>query len=889
MTQRILPFLVGLMLLTTSCGSKGNGSTLFPPEVMSGAHRALDEKIKILGLSQSPLSSYDSIKLTADELSALEFIYAYMPTPDMVDHTSDFHLNNVRTTLQARKELPWGKDIPAELFRHFVLPLRVNNEVLDDFRTEYYAELRELVQGMSMHDAVLELNHWSHQHITYEPSDGRTSPPIATLRNALGRCGEQSTFVVAVMRAVGIPARQVYTPRWAHTDDNHAWVEVWVDGEWHYIGASEPAPVLDNAWFDAPVLRAMMLQTNAFGHYTGAEEKLLESPTYTVLNITSNYVPTAIATARVLNPDGTPAVGATVTFRLYNYAELYPLVTRTTDNKGEATIELGLGDVMVVASRSNHELAIGQLSNKQGGTTIELTLGSYEDIPADMHFALTPPREQVPEQKFTAEQEQENNKRMAENNRIRSTYTATFPDTTTATTLADELTLTPTNRTALIELYPKSRGYHREIADFLRSANAAGKANQAVLLLSSLTEKDLHDISIQALFDVLDRDLTPNEWLKPDLISPRVMLETIYPDQNALDDAVTNISANVERFSELSVSERAMILASTVGAFKVDTLYNPFLIPVSPAKTWEMKVGDRRSLTILLVRLLRTAHIESRYDTGNGVVVFVDENDKEQILPFLSGDAEEGATVEANCPLLLTYTQERYLKTPKYEAQFSVNYILPNGQIGTYGFKWATPYHDLNGEQLLYTQNLVGTGARQANGTVLYHLSKLQCGVSTPLVFDYNEDAVSVIGSIDAESLYADIATGTEKSILSTTGRGYYLLILGKPHHEPTDHILRDLGALMDGSGHTPLPILALTTKDTSPTGELMTLLPQATWGQDTQGIEQRIAEGLEHSGKFDLPVIIIADTFNRIVYFSQGYTIGIGDRLKSIVTEIKR
>lgn len=100
---------------------------------------------------------------------------------------------------------------------------------------------------------------------------------------------------------------------------------------------------------------------------------------------------------------------------------------------------------------------------------------------------------------------------------------------------------------------------------------------------------------------------------------------------------MTNISANVERFSELSVSERAMILASTVGAFKVDTLYNPFLIPVSPAKTWEMKVGDHRSLTILLVRLLRTAHIESRYDTGNGVVVFVDENDKEQILPFLSG------------------------------------------------------------------------------------------------------------------------------------------------------------------------------------------------------------------------------------------------------------
>ena len=49
--------------------------------------------------------------------------------------------------------------------------------------------------------------------------------------------------VAVVLWAVGIPARQVYTPRWAHTDDNHAWVEAWVDGEWHYLGASEPAPV----------------------------------------------------------------------------------------------------------------------------------------------------------------------------------------------------------------------------------------------------------------------------------------------------------------------------------------------------------------------------------------------------------------------------------------------------------------------------------------------------------------------------------------------------------------------------------------------------------------------------------------------------------------------
>lgn len=78
-----------------------------------------------------------------------------------------------------------------------------------------------------MEDAILEVNHWCHEKATYQPSDARTHSPLATVYTAIGRCGEESTFLVAALRAVGIPARQIYTPRWAHTDDNHAWVEAW--------------------------------------------------------------------------------------------------------------------------------------------------------------------------------------------------------------------------------------------------------------------------------------------------------------------------------------------------------------------------------------------------------------------------------------------------------------------------------------------------------------------------------------------------------------------------------------------------------------------------------------------------------------------------------------
>ena len=43
---------------------------------------------------------------------------------------------------RARVEMPWGDSIPEDIFRHFVLPVRVNNENLDESRMVFYEELK---------------------------------------------------------------------------------------------------------------------------------------------------------------------------------------------------------------------------------------------------------------------------------------------------------------------------------------------------------------------------------------------------------------------------------------------------------------------------------------------------------------------------------------------------------------------------------------------------------------------------------------------------------------------------------------------------------------------------------------------------------------------------
>jgi len=58
--------------------------------------------------------------------------------------------------------------------------------------------------------------------------------------------------------------------------------------------------------------------------------------------------------------------------------------------------------------------------------------------------------------------------------------------------------------------------------------------------------------------------------------------------------------------------------------------------------------------------------------------------------------------------------------------------------------------------------------------------------------------------------------------------------------------------------------------------------LPEKTiFGIDRNGIIQKeIAREMKLRNANQLPIFIIADTFNRVVFISQGYTIGLGEQL---------
>ena len=376
--------------------------------------------------------------MSVEEREALMFLYAYSPLIDLSFSGGDFLLKNVRWAFQAREAMPWGKDIPEDIFRHFVLPVRGGKENLDTARIVFYKELKERVATCeSMEKAALEVNHWCHEHVIYKPTNARTRSPLATMLTAYGRCGEESIFTLAALRAVGIPARQIYTPRWAHCDDNHAWIEVWVDGEWKYLGACEPEPRLNIAWFTLPVQRAMYVESEVFGKYNGQEEIVYVNESGSGVNVTSHYTRTVPTVVQVIDENGQPVENAKVEYKIFNYGEFYPVVTLYSDVKGETSLTLGQGDIFVWASKGK-KLGFGELSVERQDT-LTVVLDKAVGNLFSGEWDLVPPRQHDITALSTDEERAVNDRRFAREDSLRNVYVATFMSRTQGRDVAMEL------------------------------------------------------------------------------------------------------------------------------------------------------------------------------------------------------------------------------------------------------------------------------------------------------------------------------------------------------------------------------------------------------------------------------------------------------------------
>ncbi|MBR7026569.1 MAG: transglutaminase domain-containing protein [Bacteroidales bacterium] len=715
-----------------------------------------------------------------------DWLYEYMPLPDSLHYGRDYWESNVAKTLEVRDRMAWS--IPEREFRHFVLPLRVNNETLDDFRTKYADTLCARVAGMSLAEAALEINHWCHEQATYQPSDGRTGGPESIMLRGLGRCGEESVLAVAALRAAGIPARQVYTPRWAHTDDNHAWVEVWVDGGWHFMGACEPEAVLDRAWFNGAVSRAMILHTKVYGDYDGPEDVIQRTPCYTEINVVRNYVPVRRTAVTVMS-DGAPVEGASVSFRIYNYAEFYDVVTYKTGADGRAALDTGLGDMFVLAWKDGR---FGYAVASSEDTVVELN-HSFGDVFCD-EIDIVPPVEDPLAGDIDPALAAANAVRLAAEDSIRLSHDHT------------------NHAVALFrEVYPGS----------------------AERVLGLLSEKDLADVS----YDVLEDAIIG-------VGSQRVELEHLRPYR-----------AEILASGELDGLHNADDVRCWCDEnITVVEGRNPQSLRTSPIAVWRSRKTDGLGLKIFYVALCRTLGIDAAYDLVTGEVA-------------------------ATAPQALLHPA-----SDKYFRDYTLTQITPEGETKLLDYESGLP-EVLSVDEGYY---LLTTGLRLSDGSVLARLEffNVAGGEERELVPVVRKSALrpAVLGSMDPEAQFVPDGTGAgdgvqaggqnvqaePQSLISATGRGWFLLAFMGHRDEPTSHASTELEAAARTLNDWGRPVVVLG--QAHPSG-----LHNAVFGKDLSILETL-------PGEHKLPVIALCDSFGRIVYLSEGYNTSLAADLERIV-----
>jgi hypothetical protein len=807
----------------------------------------------------------------------LMFLYAYMPMSDLADYDFEFFEDQVKVAMEARKTFSWGKTIPDDIFRHFVVVYRVNNENLDTARSYIFHQLKDRIKDMSMYDAALEVNHWCHEYVDYQPADARTSAPLATLKTSHGRCGEESTLTVTALRAVGIPARQCYTPRWAHCDDNHAWVEVWVDGKWWFLGACEPDPDLNMGWFAYPSTRTMMVHTNVFGRYEGPEEVNKKTKYYSCINVLSNYADTVRMTVTVVDGQHQPIKDALVRFKLYNYAEYYTLASKLTDENGQASLVTGKGDLLVWVSKGdmyNFYKVDGRIENER---TIVFTprekpwkkLELLEDIE---DLTIVPPvgNPDLPAPDPIRQARCDQRKQYEDS--LREAYRATFPTRAQTDQYHNEY-FTPEE---FYDIIRRSEGNHAEILRFLQNHSKKEKGLYLKEFVASLADKDLRDTEAGVLESFLKYhygygyDKYPKDVFVKGILSPRISNELLrYGDATLWKDPYDVLGAS---------PTVAQMRQYTLDSIVVDPDCNYYNCPISPSGVCWLKRADAHSRDIFFVALCREHGVPAYMDNSNGDI-FAWENGKWNLVTFEDKPVEEYKT-------LIIYNNDKW----GYYTQFTLQ-RFENGEFVSYDFE-NDPRVETNPIVLSVPAGYycLSLGERKPDGSVFSQMQFFDVTNDTTIratgflreIRDpYEPQEEAFVGVVNMKE--AKIGNQTLAEIRDKIGKEHIILCLGKPGTEPVNHLMKEIAAKQ--------------SEYEAWNGAICFVMKEGKWQREPKQPKNLtvMEEGYDElveifskalNGKLAerSPMCFVIDRDGHIVYFSEGYNIGVGDRMLEIV-----
>ncbi len=804
---------------------------------------------------------------------AMKYLYVTAPYSDLVNYSFEDIQDFAGHGLFLYNTLERVKELPEEMFLNYILDHRVNEEEVLPCRTLFWNELKDRIEEKNAKDAAIEVNYWCAEEATYHSGDDRTLPALTVYRRGYGRCGEESVFLVNALRSVGIPARQVYVPRWSHCDDNHAWVELWCEGKWYFTGACEPLMILNKGWFTNASSRAMMVHSRLFDLFPAEGEDVIgKEGAAVMLNQIARYAKVKTVSVKVTDKEGAAVKGAQVQFQVLNMGEYFPIAKAETDEKGTVSLVTGFGSVRILAFLPGMEGFAQTDLDTRAQDEISLTL-TGETVKGEDWRAVdviapvdTPVNPDMP----TPEQKAEGTRRLNEANKIRKEKKENWvnPELTAFLAGEDEKEL----RQAMVDVL--SEKDHTDcVCSVLEEHLEYGKQYAKEFKMKSGTgkcgEKEMNGADCFTQGAESGYNLYINF-----ILNPRVEDELLRPYRKGILSFFTEEQKATFRANPAEIWNYIQAHITAYPDNERETVME------TPYECLVSGIGTQRSQKVLFVAIARTLGIPARLNPDNKVMEYWGNN---QFVPVLK-QQEGGAvlTLKKETDDVWNYYQNWTMGRLVGNEYVSLNLTGRSWEEDTLElalipgtYRIITTNRLPNGNQFAWEKTFIIKEGEKLEETL--RLREAQLG--------------DMLERISLPEFEVKDSAGNTVTCADLTKGGKKILMWLEESREPTEHILNEMLEHAEKFHEFEKSVSFLIRTQEAKLDPLLAKVLKTF--PDVSIYYDSFEENIELLGRRmyvdpdKLPLILVTNGESVGIYATSGYNVGTGDMLIRIMEEV--
>lgn len=193
------------------------------------SYRLEDTTAKVYTISPKNFSTGDSLINFWKRLDASTGGLLYQPVRFVLDRDTikgELLISSIEQGLQ----FPWASQFPDDDLLAFVIPYRIENEIIDDWRSMVLHDYGYMVDALDVENAIANIHQWVNHHVdTHYLFDKRyiKQPNVQSYRMLdsirLGNYRDLAHQKVRFFRSFGIPSTLDYIPVLSDTNHAFAW------------------------------------------------------------------------------------------------------------------------------------------------------------------------------------------------------------------------------------------------------------------------------------------------------------------------------------------------------------------------------------------------------------------------------------------------------------------------------------------------------------------------------------------------------------------------------------------------------------------------------------------------------------------------------------------